>query len=43
MAWWLERWITNLKVPGLKPLRGTVAESAFYPSDIDQISNMNLR
>ena len=42
MTWWLERCNTNPKVPCLKPQRGSVIESAFYPSDVDQISNMNL-
>ena len=37
----LERSIPNPGVPGLKPRGGSKVDSAFHPSDVDQMSTGN--
>ena len=41
MAQWLSHWIPNLGVPGLKPLGGCKVDSAFHPSEVDEMSTRN--
>ena len=39
---WLRRWIPNPGVPCSKPLGGSKVNSAFHPSEVDKMSNMNF-
>ena len=41
MAYWLGRWIANTGGPDSKPLGGSKFNSAFHPSEVDQMSNRN--
>ena len=39
----LRRWISNPGVPCSKTLGGSKVDSAFHPSDVDQMSTRNFR
>ena len=41
MAYWLRCWITNLGVPCSNPLRDSKDNSAFHPSEVDQMYTRN--
>ena len=38
----LNCWIPNLGVPCSKPLGGSKVDSAFHPSEVDEMSTMNI-
>ena len=42
MAWWLKRWISKSGITCSKPPSGSKFDSAFYPSEVDQMSNTNF-
>ena len=42
MTWCLGHWSTILGVPGSKPVSGLMVNSAFHPSEDDQMSKENL-
>ena len=39
---WLSRWIPKLGVPCSKALGGSKVDSAFHPSEVDQVSTTNF-
>ena len=39
---WLWRWIPNPGVPCLKSLGGSKVDSAFHPSEVDEMSSRNF-
>ena len=41
MAEWLRHWIPNPGVPGLKPLGGFKVDSAFHPSEFNELNTRN--
>ena len=42
LVYWLRRWIPNPEVLCSKPLCGSKVESAFHPSEVDQMGSRNF-